>query len=1046
MYQVVENIPNGTYKLSIGGFVNVFATGNSSTNLIQYVFANSDKTPLTSSQATAYEVYTYVTDNRMEIGIEQVQAIANWMGIDNVSLAYYGTEDVTTELRDAYLIPELQSRLTAKQAEATALLANTDYANVTGEERTNLQSLSTATPTEQTVVAYEELIENIATAMDAFKAAKALADNTATVAGASISNSVLTSFVVNGEFNNGNTGWSSTGGFDNQGIATNQQGDFTGGFWENWHPSAKVNKMYQVIENIPNGTYKLRIAAFVYTFAEDNSAPVQYVYANSDKTALTERGPLFYEVYTYVDNNRIEIGLEQTQAITQWMGIDNISLTYYGATNVVNDLLMGADKIAWNEAVAAAQAALATYSATNDPSKAALEALLAEPEPNSPEAYRTAANNITAATSTFTTAAQAYNAAKAALAEEIAYATQLGVSTVDAQAVYDATTSTAADFIAAIEPLKVLEYNTLVGEGTEYTQDVTSSYIALWTGNIGNANGQHWSGDNRSYFDRWSGSAAVYTLSQNVTLPAGDYLFMLAGRGASNVNAVTFTVGETTVSYTRKGDQGYGIDTSGKTNFSAEGTYANNNNGRGWEWRYIVCSLTEETTLNVEMKLDLVGNSWGSFTDMRILAKPTPEMAKVALQNAIASAQTVIDGVTPAVGTGVFMIPESAKTTLEAAKTTAQGVYDNAAATVAEIEAATTAMNEAIATFNATPLNAPAVDGMYYLQLTDEGFEHKANVITFTPRTDTSGAYNMGYNEPAGSAYNQAIMFEAAEGVNEYYMYVVNAAGEKHYVCTGVNYGGNNSQLRTTTDVSKALALRVVRNGADLNFVNTMTNTNVGSNGDKGFFTANNYSKYAVTDYQKITFPFTVKAEKYSTVIFPFLPTATDYEGVTFYTCESVSGTEVVLTEATELEADKPYIVKNNTSDLKNFTTDIVGRAYSQNLTSGLLTGLYTNATVPAGAYVLQTQGEKQCFYIVPEGGMTGVAFRAYLTYNGANAVNRFDFQGTDATGIHAVDALLNGEGAEAIYDASGARIAAPQKGLNIIKMSNGKTVKVMIK
>jgi hypothetical protein len=37
--------------------------------------------------------------------------------------------------------------------------------------------------------------------------------------------------------------------------------------------------MYQTVENIPNGTYELRIAAFVYTLGEEG---VQYVYAGSE--------------------------------------------------------------------------------------------------------------------------------------------------------------------------------------------------------------------------------------------------------------------------------------------------------------------------------------------------------------------------------------------------------------------------------------------------------------------------------------------------------------------------------------------------------------------------------------------------------------------------------------------------------------------------------------------------------------------------------------------------------------------------------------------
>ena len=143
----------------------------------------------------------------------------------------------------------------------------------------------------------------------------------------------LTDLVENGTFDTpGVTApWKSTGGFQNQTTATNQSGAFTVPFFENWNPSAKANKMYQTIENIPNGTYKLRIAAFVNTLANPNES--QFVYANNDKVYLTAGEPTAYEVTTNVTDNKIEIGLEQTTATANWMGIDNVSLSYIGAKN-----------------------------------------------------------------------------------------------------------------------------------------------------------------------------------------------------------------------------------------------------------------------------------------------------------------------------------------------------------------------------------------------------------------------------------------------------------------------------------------------------------------------------------------------------------------------------------------------------------------------------------------------------------------------------------------------------------------------------------------
>ena len=145
------------------------------------------------------------------------------------------------------------------------------------------------------------------------------------LAGASVDNPVKTDFVVGGTMYDVSH-WTSTTGADNKALADNQKGAFTGKFYENWHPNNYTGKIYQVIENVPNGIYDLSICAFVETF--DVSA--QFVYANADKVALTTGAPTAYKVRTIVENNTIEVGFEQTAAVNRWCGIDNVSLTYLG--------------------------------------------------------------------------------------------------------------------------------------------------------------------------------------------------------------------------------------------------------------------------------------------------------------------------------------------------------------------------------------------------------------------------------------------------------------------------------------------------------------------------------------------------------------------------------------------------------------------------------------------------------------------------------------------------------------------------------------------
>ena len=262
---------------------------------------------------------------------------------------------------------------------------------LTGEYEAGKAELAAAITTAKTLLESSDVdailagIETLKATEAAFNKAQTVAANAAKVAGASLENPVDAPFVVNGTFTDNVDGWTCTGGFQNRARANNQDGDFTKPFFENWNPSAKVNKMYQVIENIPNGVYKLKIAAFVNTLADPNES--QFVFANNDSVFLTTGSPTFYEVFTKVENNTIEVGLEQTTATANWMGIDNVSLTYFGTEATIeqakNAGLMKnvAEALAAKQSVktkAALQTAYDTFvAAATDENKAALEAALA---------------------------------------------------------------------------------------------------------------------------------------------------------------------------------------------------------------------------------------------------------------------------------------------------------------------------------------------------------------------------------------------------------------------------------------------------------------------------------------------------------------------------------------------------------------------------------------------------------------------------------------------------------------------------------------------
>ena len=151
-------------------------------------------------------------------------------------------------------------------------------------------------------------------------------------------------------FDDNFNGWTSTTGCQNNLIASNQcsvagpDGNFyfTNKFWENWNPSSFTGKMYTEVAPMPVGVYRLELAAFA------TGGSGAYVYINNDSVEVTTGGmPYKYEVLSVIDTDTIEIGLKEVAKVSNWIGIDNCHLTYYGNTPASYEYLM-AEKVAAN--------------------------------------------------------------------------------------------------------------------------------------------------------------------------------------------------------------------------------------------------------------------------------------------------------------------------------------------------------------------------------------------------------------------------------------------------------------------------------------------------------------------------------------------------------------------------------------------------------------------------------------------------------------------------------------------------------------------------
>ncbi|HBN46353.1 MAG TPA: hypothetical protein DD401_01540 [Prevotella sp.] len=176
-----------------------------------------------------------------------------------------------------------------------------------------------------------------------------LGRNTREVSGANLWNPVKTTFVTNGSFDNGTTGWSYTTKAQNHGTTTNKDNKVVHLAFENWDPSLQAGKMYQTVSDIPSGTYTLDITAW----ADNMEGKQVYMDGNTLPLTGTANEANNYRIIAYLDGNQTEVGLEATKAAGTWMGIDNVQLTYWGKDNIVDEvkakLLADADISADNQ-------------------------------------------------------------------------------------------------------------------------------------------------------------------------------------------------------------------------------------------------------------------------------------------------------------------------------------------------------------------------------------------------------------------------------------------------------------------------------------------------------------------------------------------------------------------------------------------------------------------------------------------------------------------------------------------------------------------------
>ena len=550
-----------------------------------------------------------------------------------------------------------------------------------------------------------------------------------------------------------------------------------------------------------------------------------------------------------------------------------------------------------------------------------------------------------------------------------------------------------------VKALKVAEYSFVT---TNYSYGVA---LGEWTSTGTNTsaatfNNEHWSGTSHDYKNQndnngqgWNASSWSINFSQDVALPAGNYVFKVAGRQASGDKVTTSLVvkkGEDvlgTVNDFPRSNSSRGINKSGATAFDGEDSeFANKGKGFGWEWRYVKFSLAEPATVNIAVNSVATAiHQWVSFGDYTLQTDDEDNVELMEALVALNNAKTVAASMTKNtnVGTGVFQFDETTNNSLwtafETAKSDAEAYEFTSSSTAEVVNALATALNTAISNYQNQPLNAPD--------------ENQAYVLTNTTASGSLKVATESVTVDAGGV----VFFTAVEGG-----YVIsNPEGEYIFKTTD-----NNWTLSTTETKGDAYVVTVKYEGDGAYSIH----------GAKGYFGTDNtaagssvYANKAVSNNGKWTvslLPSTVSKNitdaGWATYCSPY---ALDFtgSGLTAYIVTGATGNVLTLTQVTSVPANTGVLLEGAAGD---YDISVVASS-STDVSENLLIGTTANKVVSAEtAFVLM--GSPKVGFYKNKNEFTVGANTAYLNANfagGGEAREAYFFDGL--TGINQVE---NGE------------------------------------
>lgn len=434
----------------------------------------------------------------------------------------------------------------------------------------------------------------------------------------------------------------------------------------NWEIFNGTGSAKQTLTGLPNGKYKVTCKGFYRAgdpttakTAKENNTEAQNAYfiANNEKVALksifegdgkldevgnsvgiigklpnscSESGKYFNagdfynnEIELTIADGTLTLGIQKDAVIaSDWAIFDDFHLYYLGSDDAA---IIAQAKADYAEIKKEGDALLESSDYTNvkGTERKNLSSSISKTEDD------ITPDNITEIKSVYNTAKAAFVAAKSTYDEmnlQIAYAEAMGVDVQDYKSALESEETTADNLKTKLNEINVAEYN-----AAKDLKNIGGTYLPSWTlrGVAINGRGdQHWQGSKGDYYEStatWGSTSFTGGMIQSCTLPAGSYVFKFFCRNTPSATAtatVKFGSESKNVNFPVKSDTGVGINTDGEADFNTSDSYANNNIGRGWEWRFIPFTLNEESEVSFDFNIQSFARyqypGWGQ---MELLTK-----------------------------------------------------------------------------------------------------------------------------------------------------------------------------------------------------------------------------------------------------------------------------------------------------------------------------------------------------------------------------------------------------------------------------------------